>query len=48
MQAHKYMSQKAKKLALDTKIDIEDYHSKLEGIWHSNISFDGITYWDPD
>ena len=28
--------------------DIENYLSKVSGIWHSKLSFDNKIYWDID
>jgi hypothetical protein len=46
LDAHKFNSTTRKKFMIDPNKDVEEYISKLEGIWHSKCCFDGTVYWD--
>lgn len=39
---------RSQKLAVDPSKDIEEFISKIDGVWHNNISFDGVGYWNVD
>ena len=31
---------------MDPKNDVEEYLSKIDGVWHTNLKFDDIEYWN--
>ena len=33
-------------MAIDPQKDCVEFISKLDGIWHEKLNFDGINYWD--
>ena len=47
LENHKFKNSNAKSIALNPT-DIENYFSKVSGIWHSKLSFDNKIYWDID
>lgn len=36
------------KLAIDPSKDIEEFISKIDGVWHNNVRFDDVEYWNVD